>query len=135
LEVVASKNGKKCASDVVKTTKPAAKLALKADRASIHADGKDLSFVTLKVEDKNGLMVPGAMNNIRFSIKGPGEIVATGNGDATSHVAFQSPEPNAFHGLCLAIVRAKAGEPGRITVEAESDGLASGTVVFRGVGR
>ena len=113
----------------MKTTGPAAKLALKADRSSIRADGKDLSFVTVTVEDKNGLMAPRAMNKIRFSIKGPGEIVATGNGDATSHASFQSLEPNAFNGLCLAIVRAKNGEPGKITLEAESDGL-SGNAQF-----
>jgi len=63
-------------------------------------------------------------------VKGPGEIVATGNGDATSHVSFQSKELDAFNGLCLAIVRANAGESGKITLEAQSDGLAAGTVVI-----
>ena len=78
-------------------------------------------------------MVPDAMNHIRFTVKGPGEIVATGNGDATSHVSFQSQELNAFNGLCLAIVRAKSGESGKITLEAESDGLTGATVVIRGL--
>ena len=131
LKVVATKDGKKWATDIVKTTGAAAKLELKADRSVIRADGKDLSFVTLNVEDKNGLMTPRAMNSIRFSIKGPGEIIATGNGDATSHASFQSKEPNAFNGLCLAIIRAKAGEPGKITIEAEADGLTSATLVIR----
>jgi beta-galactosidase len=130
LKVVATKNGKKWAADIVKTTGAAAKLALKADRASIRADGKDLSFVTLTVEDKRGLMVPNAMNHIRFSLQGPGEIAATGNGDATSHVSFQSKERNAFNGLCLAIIRDKAGEPGKITLEAQSDGLTEAKLVI-----
>jgi beta-galactosidase len=107
---------------------------LKADHRTIRADGKDLSFVTLSVEDAKGLMVPNAMNEIRFSVNGPGEIVATGNGDAVSHVSFQSKERNAFNGLCLAIVRAKAGEAGKITLTAEADGLAGATVVIRGRG-
>jgi beta-galactosidase len=131
LKVVATKNGKKWAADIVKTTGPAANLALKADRSSIRPDGKDLSFVTLTVEDKNGLMVPRAMNKIRFSIAGPGEIIATGNGDATSHASFQSTEPNAFNGLCLAIIRAKPGDPGKITLKAESDNLTTATLVIR----
>lgn len=125
------KRGRKWASDIVKTTGPATKLSLKADRALIRADGKDLSFVTLSVEDANGLVVPNAMNQIRFSIKGPGEIIATGNGDATSHVSFQSKELDAFNGLCLAIVRAEAGEPGKITLEARADSLVGGTQVIR----
>lgn len=135
LKVVATKNGKKWATDELKTTGPAARLVLKADRNSIWADGKGLSFVTLSVEDAKGLMVPNAMNQIRFSINGPGEIVATGNGDAASHVSFQSKERNAFNGLCLAIVRAKPGETGKITLRAEADGLSGATVEIRGVGR
>src|SRR3989454_3049546 len=49
VKVVAYKNGKKWATDVVKTTGPAAKLLLQADRGKITADGKDLSFVTVTV--------------------------------------------------------------------------------------
>ena len=131
LKVIATKNGRKWAADIAKTTGPATKLALSADRTSIGADEKDLSFITVTVEDKNGLMAPRAMNKIRFSIKGPGEIVATGNGDATSHASFQSTEPNAFNGLCLVIIRAKAGEAGKITLEAQSDGLIPARIIIR----
>jgi beta-galactosidase len=131
LKVIAYKNGKPWATDVVKTTGPAAKLSLEADRSRIRADGKDLSFVTLTVEDESGLMVPQADNRIRFSIEGPGEIVATGNGDATSHVSFQSKARKAFKGLCLAIVRARPDKPGKITLTAQSDGLKSATVVIQ----
>ncbi len=89
LKVVAYKNGKQWATDVMKTTGPAAKLTLKADRATIAADGQDLSFVTVTVADKNGLLVPQSKNHIKFAISGPGEIVATDNGDATSFESFQ----------------------------------------------
>jgi beta-galactosidase len=65
-------------------------------------------------------------------VKGPGELIATGNGDATGHASFQSTEINAFNGLCLAIVRAKSGESGKITLEAESDGLATTAATIRG---
>ena len=106
-----------------------------ADRTRIQADGKDLAFVTLTVADRSGLPVPRADNHIRFRITGPGELVATDNGDPTSHVSFPSKERDAFNGLCLAIVRAKAGEPGKITVSAQSDGLSTATVVIHSVGR
>jgi beta-galactosidase len=124
LKVVAYKDGKKWASDVVKTTGPAAKLILLADRDKIQADGKDLSFVTVKVEDKHGLMVPQAKNAIHFEISGPGEIVATDNGDPTDLTSFQSHDRKVFNGLGLAIVRTKAGQPGTIKLIAQSDGLS-----------
>ena len=43
---------------------------MKADRASIKADGRDLSFVTVTVADKDGLLVPRSKNRIRFEIRG-----------------------------------------------------------------
>jgi beta-galactosidase len=131
LKVVAYKHGKKWATDEVKTAGPAARLTVKPDRATIQADGKDLSFITVTVTDKNGLLVPCAMNHIVFGIEGPGEIVATDNGDPTSFESFQAPERNAFNGLALVIVRAKAGETGRIILTAQSEGLKPCRVVIR----
>jgi beta-galactosidase len=132
LKVVAYKNGKKWATDVMKTAGPAAKLTLQADRAQIAADGRDLSYITVTVADKNGLLVPRSKNHIKFEISGPGEIVATDNGDATSFESFQAPEHDAFNGLALVIVRAKAGGAGTIRLTAESDGLKPATIRIKG---
>ncbi len=46
----------------MRTTGPAARLTLQADRASIDADGSDLSFVTVSVVDKAGSIVPRSKN-------------------------------------------------------------------------
>jgi beta-galactosidase len=128
LKAVAYKDGKPWAEAVTKTTGPAAKLALRPDRGELRADGADLSFVTVSVVDKDGLLVPRSKNRIKFEIEGPGEIVAIDNGDATSHESFQSKEYNAYNGLCLVIVRTKAGKSGAITLKAQSDGLESAAV-------
>jgi len=131
LKVVAYKNGKRWAADVVKTTGQAKQLTLKADRAIIAADGKDLSFVTVTVADAQGLLVPRSKNHLKFTVAGPGEIVATDNGDATSFESFQLPEHNAFNGLALVIVRAKAGQAGKIKLTATADGLQTGSLVLK----
>jgi beta-galactosidase len=131
LKVVAYKHGHKWATEVVKTTGPASRLTLQADRAKIADDGRDLSYVTVTVADHDGLLVPRTKNHIKFSVQGPGEIVATDNGDATSFESFQAPERNAFNGLALVIVRAKADQPGVIKLTAESDGLASATISIK----
>jgi beta-galactosidase len=123
LKVIAYKNGSKWAEEVVKTTGEASKIELTADRAAINADGKDLSFVTVRVTDKNGLTVPDASNLVQFSIEGPGEIVATDNGNAMDLEAFPSTSRNAFSGLCLVIVRGNKGQTGTIKLKAESKGL------------
>ena len=42
----------------MKTSGAAARLAMKADRARIRADGDDLAFVTVMITDNKGLPVP-----------------------------------------------------------------------------
>jgi beta-galactosidase len=127
LKVVTYKNGKPWATDEAKTADAPAQLALTPDRKEILADGQDLSFITVTVTDKNGVTAPRADNRIHFEIEGPGEIVATDNGDPTSFESFQSHDRKAFNGLCLVIVRGKASQPGQIKLTAKADGLEIGT--------
>ena len=131
LKAVAYKNGKKWATDSVKTVGAAEKLLLSADRNKIAADGEDLSFITVTVADKDGLQAPRSNNHIQFKIEGPGEIVATDNGDANGFASFQAPERDAYNGLALVIVRARAGQPGNIKLTAVADGLAEATVKIK----
>ncbi len=131
LKVVTYKNGRKWATDTMKTAGQPAKLDLEPDRRKIRADGRDLSFVTVRVMDKDGVIAPRASDRIHFEIGGPGEIVATDNGDPTSFELFQSHDRNAFNGLCMVIVRGKAGEPGRISLTATAQGLKVGSASIR----
>ncbi len=127
LKVVAYRDGKEWATDIVRTAGNASKMDLKPDRATISADGRDLSFVTLTVQDSNGIMVPRANNLIRFSISGPGEIVATDNGDATDFNIFSSHDRKAFNGLSMVIIKSKRGQTGPVVITAETDGLPAVT--------
>jgi len=124
LKVVTYKHGQPWADAVVRTTGPAAAVRLKADRTALHADGQDLVFVTAEIVDAQGLVVPRAKPLLKFSVAGPADLVATDNGDATSHVSFQSPERAAFNGLALVVVRPRAGAGGAIKISATSAGLA-----------
>jgi beta-galactosidase len=128
LKVVAYKNGKKWAEDIVETTGKPARLEAKADRKTIDADGEDLAFITVNVTDGKGRIVPCSDNNIEFSVVGPGEIVATDNGDPTDMVPFPSHKRKAFNGLVLVIVRPLDGNTGVITVKAKSAGLKDALV-------
>lgn len=132
LKVVAYKDGKEWTTATVKTTGPAKQLALTADRTAIRTDGRDLSFVTVRVADDAGLTVPRSHPLIRFSIEGPGEIVAVDNGDPTSFESFQASQRKAFNGLALVIVRAKPGSTGPFTLTAASEKLAPASVVVTG---
>ena len=130
LKVIAYKNGQKWAEDVVKTTGKAVQLSISADRPAVAADGSDLIYVTVRIEDKDKLLVPRSSNLIDFSLEGPGKIVATDNGDATSHVPFQAKSKNAYNGLCLVIVAADKGATAPIKLTASSKGLKGSSVTI-----
>jgi beta-galactosidase len=70
-----------------------------------------------------------AADRIQFAVTGPGEIVATDNGDPTSMVVFSSPSRPAFNGKCLVIIRAPKGRAGNIELTATAEGLGSAKMV------
>jgi beta-galactosidase len=131
LKVIAYKHGKKWAIAEMKTASEPTTLKVEPDRDEIRADSRDLSFVTLSVTDNSGVTVPRASNRIHFEIDGPGQIVATDNGDPTSFEPFQSHDRNAFNGLCLVIVCGRAGASGKISVTARSDGLKTAKISIK----
>jgi beta-galactosidase len=127
LKVVAYQSGKQVAEDERRTAGAAAKVKLVADHTTIAADGDDLSFVTVRIEDKDGNMVPEADNLVHFQVTGAGHIEAVDNGNAATVEPFQADHRKAFNGLALLIVRSNLAQSGKIEVKATSDGLAQGT--------
>ena len=129
LKAVSRKNGQVVLNREVRTAEAPAKIVLIPDRQTIRADGEDLSFVTVKVVDKNGTLVPLADNLIKFELTGPGSIAGVDNGNQISHESFKASQRKAFHGMALAIVQTKQ-KPGRIVLKASSDNLSSASVVI-----
>jgi beta-galactosidase len=80
-------------------------------------------------------LVPRSHNLVQLEIEGPGEIVAVGNGDATSHEPFQAKERSAYNGLCQVIVKGRSGQPGPITLKAKSNGLKDTAISFSSANR
>ncbi|MEO3407108.1 beta-galactosidase GalB [Mucilaginibacter sp. CAU 1740] len=130
LKAVSRKNGKVVLTREIRTAGAPAKIELIADRSAIKADGKDLSFVTVKILDKDGNIVPDADNKVNFKINGEGFIAGVDNGDPVNHDSFKVNYRKAFHGLALAIVQAKE-KAGNITLTATADGLSSSTLIIR----
>ncbi|MFG0286874.1 MAG: beta-galactosidase GalB [Rhodopirellula sp. JB044] len=130
LKAVAYKNGDVWATETVETAGKATALEMVADRDNIQSNGLDLSFITARVIDSAGHVVPRANHELTFLVEGPGEIIATDNGDPTCFVAFPSPIRPAFNGLALAIVRATPGQSGKIQVTVSAKGLADRSIVI-----
>jgi beta-galactosidase len=129
LKAVSRKNGRVVLTREVRTAEAPARIVLVPDRWTIKADGTDLSFVTVKVVDKNGTVVPAADNLIKFEVTGQGWIVGVGNGNQISHEPFKASQRKAFHGMGLTIVQAKR-RPGQIVLQATAGNLAPASIVL-----
>jgi len=132
LIAVASNSGRVVATHELKTAGPAARIVLKSDRAGVAPVWDDLAHVTAEIVDEQGVLVPGTSNELTFTVSGPGAVIATDNGDPASHEPYQMAIRRAFQSRCLALVRVTA-PTGKVTVLAQSPGLASGSVSFDAV--
>ena len=121
--VIAYKGGAVWATDEVRTAGAVKRTVLETD-----FEGQELIYVTARLEDKDGTLVPDACNLLKFKVKGPAEIIATDAGDPTSHVPFYSPDRPAFHGLASVILR-RTG-PGPVTLTAASAGLKTAKITL-----
>ncbi|UII33036.1 DUF4982 domain-containing protein [Fulvivirga ulvae] len=130
LKAVSRKSGEPVLEKTVITADEPIAVKLSPDRSEISADGKDLSFITVEILDKDNTPVPVGANEIHFSVEGPGKIVGVDNGDPTSHLSLKGDKMQMFNGKCLVVIQAdrKAGE---IIVRAASDGLKSGEIVIK----
>jgi len=127
LRAVSRKEGRAWATAEVRTAGAPARVALAPDRARIRANGEDLSFVTVTVQDRAGIAVPTAEPLIRFRLSGDARIVGVDNGDQTSHTSFKANQVRLFNGKALVIIRA-GPRPGTVTLIAEGDGLTPSAV-------
>ncbi len=96
LKAVAYKNGSQVLEKSIQTAGAPAKILLAADRVRIKADGRDLSFVTVEIADKNGVVVAPCRQS--------GKILAAGSGfyrrgrqrPPDQHGAFQGGAAQSF---------------------------------------
>ena len=130
VKAVTRKKGKVVVTEEIKTAGTPAKIILSADRNTIAANGEDLSFVTAKIVDKDGNLVPDAGNLVMFSVKGEGFIAGSDNGLQTDLSSFKSTDRRAFNGLCLAVLQAN-NKAGQVKLTASANGLAPTTIIIK----
>jgi beta-galactosidase len=99
---------------------------------TLPADGESVVFVQVDVTDAAGVRDPRATNLIRFSLAGPGEIVAVGNGNPRGLDSFADVTKHPLYfGKAVAVVRRSAGTSAPITLTASADGLTPAQAVLR----
>ena len=110
------------------------KIVMKADRQSITADGRDLSVVTVEVQDARGRIVPDACPLLTFSLQGDGRILGAGNGDP-SFLGEDHPRDTdcrqfsipAFNGLAQVLIQS-GRTPAVLSLSCSASQLKSGSL-------
>jgi beta-galactosidase len=122
LKAISKKNGKAILTKEIRTSGAPARIQLIADRTKLKANGKDLSFITVTLLDKDGNLVSNADQLIQFSVTGAGFLAGTDNGFQADSLSLKSPKRKTWKGLALAIVQASR-KKGNITVTVKTAGL------------
>lgn len=131
VKVVAyDENGKAVDEAEIHTAGKPHHIVLTADRNQLQADGKDLSFINVKIVDKDGNFCPNETRQIKFKVKGAGTFRAAANGNSASLESFQEPQMKLFSGQLTAIVQS-AEEAGTITFEASAPGVKSAKLILK----
>jgi len=104
LKAIAYEDGRAVDSVCVRTAGKPHHLLLESSVKKLKGDGKDLSYVTVSVVDRDGNLCPDASNLLQFKLSGAGHFRAVANGDPTCLESFQEPQMHAFHGKLTVIV-------------------------------
>jgi beta-galactosidase len=129
LKAVGTRGGKEVITTEVSTTGDPAAISLAIDRDSIVADRRDVAHLTVHIVDDQGRVVPGAENEVAFTIQGEGRIIGVDNGNPLSHEDYKANRRKAYNGACLAIIQSTA-RPGQVQLTASSAGLKSQSVTI-----
>ncbi len=122
LKAVSRKNGTEVMTKEIGTAGTPAQMNAYADRAVIKAGGDDLSFITVDILDKEGMLVPNANSLVSIKLTGNVTIAGVDNGSQTCHDPFLASQVKAFNGKCLVIIRS-AEKPGNATVVLSAEGM------------
>jgi len=132
LKAVAYRGDKKIAETSVKTAGKAVAVKLSPEKPALPADGESVVFVQVDVVDAAGVRDPRATNLIHFSLTGPGQIVAVGNGNPRGLDSFADVSKHPLYfGKAVAVVRRNAGQSGKITLTAAADGLSPASATLK----
>mgnify|MGYP003292541468 CR=1 FL=1 len=129
VKAVARKDGRQIAVQEIHTAGEPAMIRLTADRRKIKSDGRDLSFVTVEILDKDGNLCPQADNLVEFKVRGAAFIAGVDNGSPISLERFRDSRRKAMNGKCLVVLQ-NNGRDGRIKLTASSGLLKTDAVTL-----
>ena len=127
LEGIIYKNGMEISRCRLVTPKEADKLVLEAEENTWKADGKDLAYVRVVLEDENGNRLTHDERKITVEVEGAGTFLAVGSGNPCTEDQITAKNCHLYRGTAIIILKSKEKGDTRITVKASGvkDGICT----------
>lgn len=113
--VAYDENGNVIAEDKHTSFGESSRIVLKADRTFLRADGEDMVFVEIGMEDADGNPVENASDYVNVHVSGEGRLLGLDNGDSTDYDQYKGTCRKLFNGRLLAVIGVGT-EPGMIGI-------------------
>lgn len=114
-------DGKEIARQTLRPAGKPAKLAVKADKAILAADGRDAAQLEIALLDGKGRVVPDCDLPVSIAVTG-GTLLGMDNGDPACREMYRSGKRDTFRGMAYAIVQSLR-HAGEIKLELSAPGL------------
>ncbi|QTE39849.1 glycoside hydrolase family 2 TIM barrel-domain containing protein [Mucilaginibacter gossypii] len=130
LKAVGVENDKEIESTTLQTSGSAAKIRLIADRRQLLPNGQDLSYVSIEITDKDGVLQPNASDRLQFKIEGPGVIAGADNANVKDTDPYTGNSRKAWHGRAMVVIRS-THNAGDIKLTVSSASLSEATIALK----
>ncbi len=108
-----------------KTSGNTARLVLISENEFLEGDGRDLAFITVQAEDRDGNPVENARDRVRIEVSGGAYLLGTDNGDSTDEDGYKQSSRRLFGGKLLAIVASDGTDTDAIVSAENTEGIRS----------
>ncbi|SCW80931.1 beta-galactosidase [Mucilaginibacter sp. NFR10] len=130
LKAVGVENDKEIESTTLQTSGSAAKIRLIANRRQLLPNGQDLSYVSIEITDKDGVLQPNASDRLQFKIEGPGVIAGVDNANVKDTDPYIGNSRKAWHGRAMVVIRS-THNAGDIKLTVSSASLSEATITVK----
>ncbi|HRB94075.1 MAG TPA: glycoside hydrolase family 2 TIM barrel-domain containing protein [Niabella sp.] len=128
LKAVSYKDNKIVLEKSIQTAGAAYGLDLSVENQHIEYQKNELSFITVKVVDKYGNLVPDANNLIKVSVEGDARVEGMDNGYPADQNSMKDTMHHAYNGLLLTMIKGTA--KGKASITFSADGLLPATTTI-----
>lgn len=127
LRAAAIRDGNICESFSLYSAKKPAKLSVEMDRNHMKADGQELAYVMIGLQDENGIQNLQEEREITIKAEGAGSLAGFGSAEPSCTRSYFDTVCKTYDGYVLAVIRAGL-EKGKTTVTVSSEGLEPVTI-------